>query len=387
MLAHSPPLPLIVDYADGSRVLAAEDAQRICLVLRHRDRVRRIRLAVHETHLRNFVAAFVDKEFPMLEYLFIKLRESPSWPLGLPVRLPDTFQAPCLRHLVLIRFTFPITSPLLTTAIHLVSLSLNFDFVGYCHHNDLLKQLALLPLLETLGIVFHLHVRDNRVEEQASHTLFITHVTLPNLRWFVFQGTSAYLEALLPGMTTPPLEKLKITLFGQLTLSTPSLLVFMNTATNLSFSNARFHFYSGGLASVRVYHHEEARIYALYVQVFCGESDQQLSFMAQLSDVLSPVFSAVVDLTISHYLPSTQHNEANYTQWRKLLGSFSNVKTLRMPNVFIEDLCRSLRSDGEPPLELLPKLQVLVCPVGSDMFNAFVNARNVAGHPVRLSTR
>jgi hypothetical protein len=109
--------------------------------------------------------------------------------------------------------------------------------------------------------------------------------------------------------------------------------------------------------------------------------------MAQLSDVLSPVFSAVVDLTINHYLSSTQHNEANYTQWRKLLRSFSNVKTLRMPSVFIEDLFRSLRSDGEPPPELLPKLQVLVCPVGSDMFNAFINARNVAGHPVRLSTR
>jgi hypothetical protein len=111
--------------------------------------------------------------------------------------------------------------------------------------------------------------------------------------------------------------------------------------------------------------------------------------VAQLSEVLSPVFSAVAELAINHYLPSTQRNEANYTQWRKLLRSFSNVKTLRMPNVLIEDLSRSLRSDGEQPLELLPQLQVLICPVGSDAYSAaaFINARKVAGHLVRLSTQ
>ena len=386
MLAHSPPLPLVMDYSNPSRGLTVANAQRISLMMHQcRDRIRRIRLSVHESHLRNFLTAFIDKEFPMLEYLFINLPESHSWPLGL--KLPDTFRAPRLRHLILIRFPFSITSPLLPTTVHLGTLSLNFKFVGHCRPGDLLNLLAILPRLETLRITFHPLVRDNGIGEQVSHTRCITHVTLPNLRWFVFQGTSAYLEALLPGMTTPLLEKLKIALFGQLTFSV-SYLRFMNTSENLIFSRASFNFYSWGV-TVWVYPHERAKMYAFYVRVLCRESDQQLFFVAQLSEVLSPVFSAVAELAINHYLPSTQRNEANYTQWRKLLRSFSNVKTLRMPNVLIEDLSRSLRSDGRQPLELLPQLQVLICPMGSDAFSAtaFINARKVAGHPVRLSTQ
>ena len=376
-----------MDYSNPSRGLTVANAQRISVMMHQCcDRIRRIRLSVHESHLQNFLTAFIDKEFPMLEYLFISLPESHSWPEGL--KLPNTFRAPRLRHLILIRFPFSITSPLLPTTVHLGTLSLNFESVGHCRPGDLLKLLALLPRLETLRITFHPLVRDNGIGEQVPHTRFITHVNLPNLRWFVFQGTSPYLEALLPGMTTPLLEKLKIALFGQLTFSVSYLLRFMITTENLILSRASFNFYRWGV-TVWVYPHERAKMYAFYVRVLCKESDQQLFFVAQLSEVLSPVFSAVAELAINHYLPSTQRNEANYTQWRKLFRSFSSVKTLRMPNVLIEDLSRSLRSDGEQPLELLPQLQVLVCPMGSDAFSAaaFINGRKVAGHLVRLSTQ
>ncbi len=387
MLAHSPPFPLIMDYADRDRVLTVEDAQRICLTLQYRDRVRRIRLSVQQAYLRNFVAAFIDKEFPMLECLIIKPSDIHIWPLGL--KLPDTLRVPRLRHLVLIDFTFPITSPLLTTAMHLVTLSLKFKFVGHCRPHDLLKRLALLPRLETLVIAFNPLVLE--IEEQVSHTPFTTHVTLLNLRRFVFQGTSAYLEALLPGMSTPLLEnlQLEITLFGQSTSSIPSLLEFMNTAENLSPRSARFHFDGRGV-DVRVYPCVSAMMCIFSILVLCRVPDQQLSFVAQLFDVLSPVFSAVVDLAINLYLPSTQHDEANCTQWRKLLRSFRNVKTLRMPDVFNEDLFRSLRSDGEPPLGLLPELKELVCPAtgrARDALTAFITAREAEGRPVRLSMR
>jgi len=272
---------------------------------------------------------------------------------------------------------------------HLVTLSLKFKFVGHCRPHDLLKRLALLPRLETLVIAFNPLVLE--IEEQVSHTQFTTHVTLLNLRRFVFQGTSAYLEALLPGMSTPLLEnlQLEITLFGQSTSSIPSLLEFMNTAENLSPRSARFHFDGRGV-DVRVYPCVSAMMCIFSILVLCRVPDQQLSFVAQLFDVLSPVFSAVVDLAINLYLPSTQHDEANCTQWRKLLRSFRNVKTLRMPDVFNEDLFRSLRSDGEPPLGLLPELKELVCPAtgrARDALTAFITAREAEGRPVRLSMR
>jgi hypothetical protein len=389
MLAPWPPLPLIMDYADNGHELTVEEVQRICLTLQYRDRIRRIRLSVHQAYLRNIVTAFIDKEFPMLECLIIKISDIHSWPLGL--KLPDTLRAPRLRHLVLTNFIFPITSPLLTTTMHLVTLSLNFKFVGHCQPDDLLKRLALLPRLELLAIIFNLRVRDNGIEEQVSHTQFTTHVTLPNLRWFEFQGTSAYLEALLPGMSTPLLEnfQLVMTLFGQLTSSIPSLLEFMNAAENFSPRSASFHFHGWGV-DVRLYPCKKVMMSFSSIMVLCRVPGQQLSFVAQLSNVLSPVFSAVVDLTIYHYLPSTQHDEVNCTQWRKLLRSFRNVKTLHMANVFDEDLFRSLRSDGEPPLGPLPELKELVCPAtgrAREALTAFITAREAEGRPVRLSTR
>jgi hypothetical protein len=46
MLAHSPPLPLIIQYDDEDSDLTAEDEQGIMFALKHRDRVQRIYLAM-----------------------------------------------------------------------------------------------------------------------------------------------------------------------------------------------------------------------------------------------------------------------------------------------------------------------------------------------------
>jgi hypothetical protein len=88
-----------------------------------------------------------------------------------------------------------------------------------------------------------------------------------------------------------------------------------------------------------------------------------------------------------HTLSSESHNQVDRTQWRDLLRSFRNVKTLRVHNGLIRDLSRCLELDGEPPLGLLPGLTELVCPAGSvndKTFSAFIHEREVAGQPVKL---
>jgi len=80
-----------------------------------------------------------------------------------------------------------------------------------------------MPQLEILGIAFHSPLPNRDVKRQLLHTPITTHITLPNLRWFGSTGTTAYLEALLPQMTTPLLEKLQIRFFNELTLSVPHL--------------------------------------------------------------------------------------------------------------------------------------------------------------------
>ncbi|KAF8481665.1 hypothetical protein DFH94DRAFT_852486 [Russula ochroleuca] len=388
MFAHSPPLPVVVDYADQDREVTAEDEQGMLLALRQRDRVRRVRLHIPTSILRKLFLA-MDEEFPMLEDLYVAPRTKHNGSLTLPGR----FQAPNLHRLALTHFAFPIRSPLLTAGVGLVTLSLRkVNPSAYFRPNDLLELLLLVPQLETLSVTFHYSpILNHDVRMRLLHTQIKTSVTLPNLRYFRFGGVSAYLEALLPQITTPLLERLQIRLFfNQLTFSLPHLLHFMSTTKKIVFSSARFMFSDEGVA-VKGYPHEGAKTHAFFVHVGCRHLDWQVSSTAQIFDALRPLCSAVVHLVLGYKENnplSKWRNEADRAKWRGLLRSFSNVKTLCVHNGLVSELSRSLQSDdGESPLELLPELKELVYSAGSDTsdaFTAFIDARQIAGRPVAL---
>jgi hypothetical protein len=63
MLAHSPPLLLIINYT-GPDDFTVEDDKGIVLALERRDRVRRIRLAMFPPNLQKVVMA-IDEEYPI----------------------------------------------------------------------------------------------------------------------------------------------------------------------------------------------------------------------------------------------------------------------------------------------------------------------------------
>ena len=222
------------------------------------------------------------------------------------------------------------------------------------------------------------------------HTPTITHVTLPNLRWFVFQSVSTYVEAVVRRIIAPRLEKLSIQLFNQVTFSVPRLVQFINTTENLRFHSAKFELFSDAVY-VEIYPPEEAEMYALSIDVFCWHLDWQVSSVAQIFNSLGQIFSTVEHLTLEykeHSRSSEVHNEVERTEWRKLLGSFGNVKTLRVDDGLVKGLSCSLRlDDGELPLELLPELQELTYSGSGDTvdaFASFIDARKNAGRPVTL---
>ena len=72
------------------------------------------------------------------------------------------------------------------------------------------------------------------------------------------------------------------------------------------------------------------------------------------------MFSAVEHLTLEHEVhsqSSEEHNDVDRIEWRKLLRSFSNVKTLCVEDGLVEELsCCLWLECGELPLELLPEL-------------------------------
>ena len=240
MLAHSPPLPLVIDFYDHD--ITAEDEEAIFLALEQRDRVRRIRFYLPVLKLQKLVMN-MDGEYPILEYLILgDLPEDNS--TVLPVILPETLQTPYLRQLS-IDYSISIRPPLLGMAAGLVILSLLLDHPSaYFQPTILLQWLSLMPQLEMLMIFFNFAVPNRDVERQLMRTPITTHVTLPNLRSFTFQAVSAYSEAVLSRITASRLEGFQIGYLKQLTFSVPQLLQFMERTEIAGFDRAEFNFYS-----------------------------------------------------------------------------------------------------------------------------------------------
>ena len=392
MLAQSPPLPLDIDYWDEDDT-AAKDEEGAILALKQYSRVRRVRLIIPVASLQKLIAA-MDDEYPILEYLIIARPVKDKVDESSISQFPETLRAPNLRHLYLVGSALPIGSRLLTNALGLLTLCLFMRHPStYFHPNFLLRWLSFMPQLETLIVSFKFPVPNRDIERQLTHTPITTHITLPNLHYFEIAGVGTYLEALVDRITTPRLENFQIWFFNQLTFSVTRLLQFMNATESLTFKSAKFKF-SDKDVDVEVYPHEEAKMHALSIIVDCLHLDWQVSSAAQIFSSLSPLFSAVEHLTLVHEVhsqSSEEHNEADRTKWRQLLGSFKNVKTLRISEGLVEELSRCLElGDGELPLELLPELQELTYSGSgntSDAFTSFINARQDAGRPLTLVRR
>jgi hypothetical protein len=392
MLAHSPPFPLVLDYVDEDREVSSNDEQAIILALRHRDRVRRIRLQMPISNLQKIVPA-LDGEFPILQYLYVEPPIGTTTDDTSPrLRISKTFRAPRLCHLALMNFNFTLRSPLLSTSVPLVTLSLQEIHPAYFHPNELLCYLSLMPQLETLGIDFYPRFINDDIEIALLDTSIMTHATLPTLRWFGFGGESTYLEGLLPRVTMPILERLQVSFFYEDTFSVSQLLKFMSTKNNLKLTTAKFTFDNLGVTAT-FHTHEGARAYAFNMDVGSRYLARQVSSLAQIFDALSPVFSAVERLALAYTQndpPSVDHDDVDRAQWRELLSSFRNVKTFLVDHGLVEEISRCLTLDGgEYQLELLPNLKELSYSSGDagDRFAGFIDARQAAGHCVTIVRR
>jgi hypothetical protein len=388
MLAHSPPLPLVIYYNFHGYYITEKDKEGINLALRHHDRVRRINLRMPAQSLQRFLMAN-DNEFPILEDLMLALPPGATTNFVFPPRI---FQAPQLRRLILINFSL-IGFPLLTTATGIVALSLtDIHPSAYFPPNGLIQQLSQMPQLQVLKIGFRYPI-PSRVERQLLQTPITTPVILPNLHQFIFRGNSDYLEALLPQMVLPLLEVFHVIFFHQPTFSVPCLLQFMNTTESLRCSDANVNFFEGyvcvGMRPSRV-----SMKHTFKVAVLSRYLDQQVSSITQILSTLDIVFSAVQHLTLPIWEQSQSsevHDEVDRTQWHRLFRSFSNVKTLLAAGGFERELSRFLRlDDGESPMELFPELNELSVPPRADVgdaFASFVDARRNTHRPVTLVHR
>ncbi|KAI9509550.1 hypothetical protein F5148DRAFT_739685 [Russula earlei] len=304
--------------------------------------------------------------------------------------LPATFQAPHLRVLLLSYVSLPLGSPLLSTATGLTALEFK-DILPSAHFppSYLVARLSSLPQLECLSIGFKFADTTRAIESHPSH-LVGPLVTLPSLRLCFFEGIGTYLEGFLARIRTPLLESLRIRLFNQLTFSFPHLLRLINTTENFRFSSAQLFFFQGlvGLTADR----PEGDIQII---VGCRHIDWQVSAATQIFSALVPALSVVERLVLhyeEHDLPSEWDDDVRRTGWRDLLTPFTSVKDLHVDGGLIQELSRSLRTEGEESsLGLLPELKELIyykdgdpSEDPSEAFASFINARQIEGHPVTV---
>ena len=384
MLAHSPPLPLIVDYSAHRAMLktiylTAEENGMI-LALKQRNRICRVRLKVPSQNLRKVVKV-IDEEYPILEYLYL----SPLVTDATTFKLPERFQAPRLRHLVLLNFTLSIGSRLLTTTTSIVTFWFStWEPCTYFEPNVLLEWISFMPQLHTLRIDFMgRHTGRNRLTQTPV-------VTLPNLRLFRFRGFSTYMEKLVRLIITPRLENISVDFIEEFT-SIPSLSQLINTAENLKFDSAYLMFSRNHVWMTGYLRGETERSFGLTIGIPCSPLDSPS--VAQLFNSISQRFSAVEHLALESSFRGhnrlCEYCDEVRAEWRRLLRPFNNVKTLHIYYGLVEALSRCLqREDGEHPLELLPKLQELTCYDGShandEALASFIYARQIAGHPIIL---
>jgi hypothetical protein len=386
MLAHSPPLPLIIDHNDNHHDLASsDDVTGILLALQHRDRVRRIYLRKPDACLDMLIPA-MNGQFPVLEYFYV----APTYKYYPRFALPSTFEALQLRMLALDHFVSPIGSPLLTSAVGLVELSLRWIHpLTSILPNHLFQALLCLPQLQHLVISFLSSQVNHETQQRLFDMSTVTHTTLPNLRSFHFEGLSAYLEALLPHMNAPLLNVFDIIFFHQINFSVPHLCQFVTTTLDLGCSRVEFLFYPNVVA-VFVTPTASASLLTFGIHITDWRLRLQVSSMAQISNELGPLFTTAVELTLAYRIyvqSSTWHNEVDPIQWRQLLEPFKNVETLRVYDGLVGDLSRCLALDGESPPEILPKLKSLVCSKRSrddETFARFVYYRKVVGLPINV---
>ncbi|KAH9037016.1 hypothetical protein EDB84DRAFT_1481771 [Lactarius hengduanensis] len=394
-LSHLPSLPLVIDYHGETTTgtMGTIDELGMSQALQLRDRVRRVVLSIPSVSLHRLLV-LMDGSYPILQHLCLS---STSQEVDAGLILPRTFMAPNLRYLNLLGISLPTKLPLLSSTVALVTLTLtNIQSSGYFLPKHLVTRLQFLPQLEELSICFSVPVPRPSAESElwnAPETL----VTLPVLKRFTFRGVSAYLESLVAQISAPLLEHLGITTFNQVAFILPHLSHFINTTDGLKLSIASVIFERDAVSVVadqRDRHQWADGPPSFSFRVLCREFDWQVDCAAQICNTLMPALSGVEGLTLEfdgqRNSTEWQDGAVDGATWRELLEPFIGARELRICHALVWDLSLALESvdAGLDPM-LLPGLQELAPQLeevhANNAFSAFVDARQIAGRPVRVS--
>jgi hypothetical protein len=389
MLAHLPPLPLVIDYRSTGSAEDNSGIRRILHAIHQRDRIRRVVVQAPPPALEQLIVT-IDERFPRLDTLSLLSTTKSEGGSGL--MLPRTFVAPSLRHLALDSISLPAGLPILTSAISLVTLKLTeIQAPGYFTPEQLVSQLQHIPHLQELSIGFSIPLPPFSTEGELMRAPILL-TTLPALRWLAFRGVVAYLESLVARIRAPLLERFNVTLFYELTFTLPHLSEFIKNTEGVRHPVANVIFNQEAVAFV-IGPRDQFNDGIFSLHISCKPFDWQIDSATQVCSALAPVLSVVEELTLEcdeQSLPEDWQNEVDGIEaWYGILWPFGGVKKLHIGHPLALEFSSALESDNADLVaEILPELHELQALVKAEQaenaFAAFIDARRVAGRHVSL---
>ena len=389
MLDAWPPLPIVINHF--GLTVSEWGMHNIITALEHNDRVRQIALKpIPGRQWEKFMAA-MSHPFPELTHLRLKSQDDQETPSD----APHSFLGGCtpnLRFLWLEHIPFPGLPNLLLSTTDLVDLRLwEIPHSGYISPDAMASCLSALTRLERLDLEFDspLSRPDLEIQRPRSSTRFV----LPALTRFWFRGASEYLDDLVARIDAPILQGFFIGFFHQLTFDTPHLAQFISRTPAFRLNNrSQMLCFSDWGASV-IFLRAGTSERVLQLGVLCGQSDWQLSSLAQVCTSSIP-HTFVEDLSVLEETlspPGWQDNVEN-SQWLELLHPFTAVKNLYLSKELAPRIAPSLQGlAGRRATEALPALQKLFLEetrpskLVKKAIGKFVAARRRYKHPITIS--
>ncbi|KAN0131223.1 hypothetical protein V8E53_010927 [Lactarius tabidus] len=366
-----PALCLVIDYSkNDQKRLTPEDEDGIFATLEQRHCMRHINLTAFNSLLKKVFAA-MKEPFPALTHLDLS-SEQPITPI-----IPHKFlggSAALLREISFTRMSFPVLSPLISSAPNLVKLRLDaIPPKSLTSPKEMATSLATLARLEEFSMRFQ---RVRLTTRPVRITLPLeTPVLLPTLTSFSFEGDSTYLADFLALIKTPRLNLIDIMYTGDYHYEADQLPKIIERS---NFMPSRFRcaevYLEQGKTSFYVYPETklDPPIAFHTVQTDTGSEVAYLQVM-DMGEVLCPfsaILSNVVHLEIKSNKPKEhQDNSIGGVRWPYLFHAFNAVQTLHVSWQFSKSI-------ADTKFEEINDYISVTSPVLSALISVFLEGQN-----------
>jgi hypothetical protein len=307
---------------------------------------------------------------------------------SVPPPVLDAFlggSTPCLQRLILGGIPVPVLPKVLPSCHDLVQVQLTrIPHTGYISPEAMAASLSALAKLEVFDIEFV-----SPASRPHRRPLPSTRVILPALTRFEFHGDSEYFEDLVARIDAPSITSCETKFFNRLVFDNPQFLQFVGRTKVLgSFKQAKL---SLNKRMVEVFLQND-RLHSpvnpdakLHIHILCDVLDWQVSGLAQICEQFSTFLSNVERLDMNRNLAQSHEDDMDHTQWLELFRPFTSVQTLVISSGLDSLIAAALKElTGDSVMEALPALRTLSVSDPNILFEPFITARGLSGHPVIL---